>query len=246
MKSERYVEPVNNHLLRAYFDLVYNPVYDFVAAQFATYYRLQSACVDKFEFHDGDDVLCAGVGTGNEVIRVLGTSKNVNIVGVDYSDTALTKAYKKALAWGKEIDVLPMDVQSLEFSTGSFDKVLCLHVMDWVEDDSRATAEIIRVLRDGGQFVITYPSDKENVALGINVLRDSIRHNGNTGRLKSIYKLVSSILLGGIVYLPFLFRPGRKSYSRRDLEAMFAKLTDGYFGIEEYPVYNDFIIYGRK
>jgi len=246
MKSEHYAEPVNNKLLRAYFDLVYNPVYDFIAAQFATYYRLQSACVDKLEFHDGDNVLCAGVGTGNEVIEVLGASKNVNIVGVDYSDTALNKAYRKALAWGKEIEVLPMDVQSLEFNTGSFDKVLCLHVMDWVEDDSRATTEIIRVLRDGGQFVITYPSDKENFSLGINILRDSIRHNGNTGRLKTIYSLFSSILLGGIVYLPLLFRPRRRSYSRRDLETVFSNLTNGDFGIEEYPAYNDFIIYGRK
>ncbi len=246
MKRHNYSPGGKRDLLRTYFDKVYNPVYDFIAARLASYQRLQSACVGKLDFYDGDKVLCAGVGTGNEVVQVLEIGKNVNVVGVDYSDTALRKAYRKALALGKEIEVLPMDVQSLEFRTGSFDEVLCLHVMDWVEDDGKATAEIIRVLKDGGQFVVTYPSDREGVGLGLNVLRDSILHNGDSGRLGMIYSILSSTLLGTIVYLPLLFRPKRKSYSRSQLETVFSRLTDGDFRIEEYPVYNDFIIYGRK
>jgi ubiquinone/menaquinone biosynthesis C-methylase UbiE len=246
MKHQREPEPGNGSLLRTYFDLVYNPVYDLVTAKFATYGRLQSVCVEKFEFHDGDRVLCAGVGTGNEVIQVLGIGKNINVVGVDYSDSALNKAYKKALAWGEKIDVRHMDVQRLEFASGSFDKVLCLHVMDWVEDDNRATAEIIRVLKNGGQFVITYPSDKEDLGLGLSVLRDSIRSNGNSGKLGMLYSILSSAVVGGIVYLPLLFRPKRRAYSRRELESVFSILTEGNFGIEEYPVYSDLIIYGRK
>lgn len=246
MKRHNYSPDGNRNLLRAYFDKVYNPVYDFVAGRLASYQRLQSVCVDKLKFYDGDKVLCAGVGTGNEVVQVLGIGKNVNVVGVDYSDTALRKAYRKALALGKEIEVLPMDVQSLEFRTGSFDEVLCLHVMDWVEDEGKATAEIIRVLKDGGQFVVTYPSDRENISLGFGVLRDSINHNGNSARLRTVYSVLSSIVLGGIVYLPLLFRSKRRSYSRRQLETVFSRLTDGDFRIEEYPVYNDFIIYGRK
>jgi len=237
---------VAKKVLRDYFNLAYNPVYDLITARFATYQRLQRVCVDKLKVNDGDRVLCAGVGTGNEVVQVLDIGKNVNIVGVDYSDTALKKARQKALSCGKEIEVLPMDIQNLEFTTGSFDEVLCLHVMDWVEDEGKATAEIIRVLKHGGQFVITYPSDKENVNLGLNVLKDSMLHNGNSGKLGTIYPLFLSILLGGIIYLPLLFRPKRRSYSRRELETILSEVADGDLQIEEYPVYNDYIVYGRK
>ena len=246
MKPQHYVVSGNRALLRGYFDLVYNPVDDFISARLATYQRLQRACVTKLEFFDGDRVLCAGVGTGNEVVQVFGMGKNVSVVGVDYSDSALEKAYRKAIMLGKRIQVLPMDIQSLKFSTGSFDKVLCLHVMDWVDDDIRATGEIIRVLKDGGQFVITYPSGRESMGQGLNVLWDSIRHNGKSKRFGMLYRIFSTALMGGIVYLPLFFRSKRRSYSREELKKVFFKLTDGNFQIEEYPIYNDFIIYGRK
>ncbi|GAH52079.1 unnamed protein product, partial [marine sediment metagenome] len=50
----------------------------------------------------------------------------------------------------------------------------------------------------------------------------------------------------GIVYLPLLFRPKQKSYSRRELEVMITQLTTADFQIEEDPVYQDFIVYGTK
>ena len=78
-------------LMKAYFDFIYNPVYDFTTAQRVLYHRLQTKCVNKFKFHDGDRVLCAGVGTGNEVVHILKRNKKVSIVGVDYSSSALRK-----------------------------------------------------------------------------------------------------------------------------------------------------------
>jgi len=60
---------IGKKLIRAYFDFVYNPVYDFTIAQLAPYHSLQRTCVDKFEFDDGDKVLCVGVGTSNEANR---------------------------------------------------------------------------------------------------------------------------------------------------------------------------------
>lgn len=139
-----------------------------------------------------------------------------------------------------------MDAQNLEFTTGSFDKVLCLHVMDFIEDKRKTTAEILRVLKRGGQFVITYPSAKEGVKLGANLLRDSIRYNTNSGKYIRVLSGLLSTLSGGIAYIPLIFRPEQKSYSRRELEAIFSELADADFQIEDYPVYHDFIVYGRK
>ena len=234
-------------LMKVYFDFIYNPVYDFTTAQRASYRRLQSTCVHKLEFDDGDKILCIGVGTGNEVIHILRRNSNVSIVGVDYSRTAVQKAYKKALMWGKEIQVFLMDARHLQFAAGSFDKVLCIHVMEFVKENEEVTGEILRVLKDGGRFVITYPSAKEGPKLGISLLSDSVRHSINSGkhRVRALLECLAQMLVG-IVYLPILFRSKRKPYSRSELEAMFAQLTACDFEIEEDNVYQDFIVYGRK
>jgi len=234
-------------LTRVYFDVVYNRVYDFTTGRLNRYRRLQRTCVGKLGLKNHDKVLCVGLGTGNEVLHILRANRNVKIVGVDYSKTALQKAYRKALIRGKEIEALIMDAQRLQFAAGSFDKVLCLHVMDFIEDDREATKEIIRVLKDGGKFVITYPSGKEGPRLGVNLLSDSVRQGIDSGkpRIRALSESLAQILVG-IVYLPLLFRPKRRSYSRGNLEAMLSQLAAGDFQIEEDPIYQDFIVYGTK
>jgi len=233
--------------MQAYFNYAYNVVYDFTTGRLNRYRKLQERCVGKLELNDNDRVLCVGLGTGNEIFRILEINKNLGIVGVDYSHTALHKANRKASALGKKIELLLMDARSLEFPMGSFDKVLCIHVMDFVEENEKVTDEILRVLKDGGQFVVTYPSDKEGARLGFNLLKDAIRHNINSGKhhIRALSESLAQMLVG-IVYLPLLFRPKRKSYSRSELETMITRLTIGDFQIEEDTVYQDFIVYGRK
>jgi len=239
----------SNKLVEIYFDLVYNPIYDLTTAQSSAYRSLQKRCIDKLGFENGDSMLCVGVGTGNEIPYILDRldgNREFEIVGMDTSEKALKRAYQKGLKRGKEIRVSKMDAQNLQYPAESFDKVLCLHVMDFIEDDGKATREIFRVLREGGEFVITYPSDKEGVKLGINLLKDSIGHNINSGKsIRALPPLLARMGLG-IFYLPLLFRSKQKAYSRQDLGAMFTELKPKDFQIEEYPVYNDFIVYGRK
>jgi ubiquinone/menaquinone biosynthesis C-methylase UbiE len=162
-------------LLQAYFNIAYNPVYDFITARFHRYRELQHRCISKLDFKDNDKVLCVGIGTGNEISHVMEMNGKVNIVGIDYSKAALRRAYNKALRLGKKIEALIMDARNLEFAAGSFDKVICLHVMDFIEDSGKVTNEIFRVLKDGGQFVMTYPSGREDPGLGGGLIRDNIR-----------------------------------------------------------------------
>ncbi|MFC2009794.1 class I SAM-dependent methyltransferase [Chloroflexota bacterium] len=234
-------------LVRAYFNFIYNSVYDFTTGKLAAYRELQDRCVNEFKFEDGDEMLCVGVGTGNEIIHILKTNCNVSIVGVDYSETALKKTFQKVLASGKQIEVFNMDAQSLGFEDGSFDKVLCLHVMDFVEDAQKVTSEIIRVLRDQGQFVITYPSDKEGVKLGRNLFKYNIHysHDSKINNIKAFLKSIMQMVVSSI-YLPLLLRSNKKSYSRTRLTALIAGLTEGGFNIDEDVVYQDYIVCGKK
>jgi ubiquinone/menaquinone biosynthesis C-methylase UbiE len=234
-------------LMQTYFNTAYNQVYDFTTARLNRYRKLQERCIGKLELKDNDKVLCVGIGTGNEVFHILEMSRNISITGVDYSSTALCKAYKKALRLGREIDVLIMDARKLEFAAGSFDKVLCIHVMDFIAEDTKVTSEILRVLKKTGQFVITYPSGKEGSKLGFNLLKDGIHSNLVSGkhRIRAFWELITQMVVG-IVYLPLLLRPNKRFYSRSQLEAIVTEATTGDFQIEEDPVYQDFIVYGKK
>ena len=238
---------VAGRLIRAYFDRVYTPLYDFTSSQFPGYGKLQAECLEKLQASDEDRVLCIGLGTGNEVTRLLGTSAGVRIVGADYAPSALLRARKKAAAMGGEITATVMDARHLAFAPESFDRVLCIHVMDFVGEHEKIAREVLRVLRAEGRFVITYPSYREGMRLGLALLKDSVRHHIDSGRHPAMAMLKTlTRALGGIVYLPLMFRPGKRSYSRPELEEMIRGIGVGDCDVEEDTVYNDFIVTGIK
>jgi len=49
------------------------------------------------------------------------------------------------------------DLVSLPLEEGSFDAALCIHVLEHVEDDLRALAELHRVVRPGGWALVSVP-----------------------------------------------------------------------------------------
>ena len=235
-------------LMRLYFDGVYNRAYDLTVARLSPYHRLQAHCLDKLELSGDKSILCVGLGTGNEVLGILarnGTG-HLSLTGVDISMSGLDRASRKAQGRGKEIAALRMDAHRLGFSDGSFDVVICLHLMGFLEDDARATREVFRVLRGGGQFVITYPSGRGGPGLA-----GEIWH-GVWGKLRAgkYTQATEECLAGlgaGMLYMPasLWVRPKQGFYSLSDLKALLSFTPGGYF-IEEDPVYQDFIVYGRK
>ena len=51
------------------------------------------------------------------------------------------------------------DITALPFEDGAFDAILCSHVLEHVEDDRAAMAELARVLRPGGWLLVLVPLD---------------------------------------------------------------------------------------
>jgi len=242
---------LNEKFTRWYFDTVYNPCYDFTTARFGRYRQLQERCLAKLSFSTPGrtgNVLCVGAGTGNEITRILRLDPDAEITAIDYSTRALEKARQKAEAAGKDIKALPMDARQLEFPQGTFERVLCIHVMDFLSDSEAATAEIVRVVKKGGEFVITFPSDNEGPGLGKAFFEDSVSEDKARGRnLTVAYLRATGKLLMGFVYLPLYMRKGKKVYSRPQLEARFKKFGSAIqFDMEEEAVYRDFIVHGTK
>jgi ubiquinone/menaquinone biosynthesis C-methylase UbiE len=123
--------------------------------------------------------------------------------------------------------------------------VVCIHVTDFIQGVREVTSEIVRVLKDGGQFVITYPSKIEGAKLGANIIKDSFYRNVHSGDyIAGFFKFIIQIVLGA-AYMPLVIRK-KKSYAKRELQEMFSSLISGDLQMEEYPAYQDYIVYGRK
>ena len=238
--------PFADKLLQGYFNLVYNPTYDRTVGRFAAYSTLQNRCIDSVEFAEGDRVLCVGVGTGNELGRILGRARGLQITAVDTSANALALAREKALAAGHQVTVLRMDAQRLAFPDDSFDKIVCIHLMDFVPDAEKATSEIMRVLKAEGQFVVTYPCAKEGAELGAQIVSDGVQGNLKAGRFLAACSQLLALLGVGVVFLPLYLRPRRRVYVPEQLSKLFASYRAGALLFSWDLVYVDLIVSGRK
>lgn len=108
----------------------------------------------------GMRVLDAGCGNGRHLHEAFRTP-GIEVVGVDRNRTDLVNAGETLclMAGGEEGRWLTAqaDVTSLPFSNDSFDVVICSEVLEHIEDHRRSVAELVRVLRPGGNLVVTVP-----------------------------------------------------------------------------------------
>jgi SAM-dependent methyltransferase len=59
---------------------------------------------------------------------------------------------------------LQLDLERLELPDGAFDAILCSHVLEHVDDDRAAMAELARVLAPGGWLAVLVPLDLTRTA----------------------------------------------------------------------------------
>ena len=120
---------------------------------------------DRLGLREGDLVLDAGAGFGRHAFEV--ARRGARIVALDYAmdEVVMTRNTFGAMIEGKEIledrftGVLRGDATKLPFATGSFDRVITSEVLEHIQADVDAVAELVRVLRPGGTFACTVPSE---------------------------------------------------------------------------------------
>lgn len=76
----------------------------------------------------------------------LAVNPGLNYVSVDMFDPAADRA---------------ADLTALPFRDASFDFAICSHVLEHIEDDRKAMAELFRVLAPGGRAVVMVPIEME-------------------------------------------------------------------------------------
>lgn len=93
------------------------------------------------------DVGC-GTGKGQESFSQFGT-----VYGVDFSNEALQFSYSRGLR-----RLVRGDAEAIPFLDQSFDTVVSLDTIEHVPSDAAALAEIFRVLKPGGLFLMNVPA----------------------------------------------------------------------------------------
>lgn len=99
-------------------------------------------------------VLDAGCGTGGLLTVLRASRPDLDLVGVEWADTAARRAREKSGA-----GIVRGSVNALPFAAASFDGVVSADVLcHRAVDPMAALAELLRVLRPGGRLVVNMPA----------------------------------------------------------------------------------------
>ena len=104
---------------------------------------------------NGQRVLEVGCGRGDFCIWLAGQYKEASVTGVDFSEAAIATAQKRATLSNCAARFKVEDAEALSFDDTSFDYVISCECMEHVPHPERMAQEIRRVLRPGGQFILT-------------------------------------------------------------------------------------------
>lgn len=116
--------------------------------------RLQRV-YELIEDRSGGTVLDVGCGPGVTVEHLV--KRGFEVYGVDISKEMVTECQK-------QFGHLPAahfsvgKIEALEFPDAFFDVVLCMGVVEYVDDDAVAVKEMVRVTKPGGVIVVTLPN----------------------------------------------------------------------------------------
>lgn len=114
--------------------------------------RLFASLIRKAAIPPEATVVDIGTGTGAN-LRLLKQMGFARVVGIDPSEDAAHWCAEKGLG-----QVQAGDIRALPLADASVDLLLATDVVEHVDDDKQAVAEICRVLRPGGTALITVPA----------------------------------------------------------------------------------------
>jgi SAM-dependent methyltransferase len=117
------------------------------------WYRLRSESVDGWadSLSTGSRVLDVGSASGGNTLLMMDLGLNVS--SLEMADLGVEMQLKKGIA------VVRGDATNLPFESNCFDAVLCLDVLEHIENDLLALSEMLRVLKPGGKFLFSVPED---------------------------------------------------------------------------------------
>ena len=124
---------------------------------------LKSWRIEAIKTLDGK-ILEVGVGTGKNIEYY---PDGLDITAIDFSKKMLEKAKIKAALLNKDIELLLMDAQNMDFPDDTFDTVFTTCVFCSVPNPVKGLIEIRRVCKPGGKIVMVEHIISEKKVLGL-------------------------------------------------------------------------------
>jgi 2-polyprenyl-3-methyl-5-hydroxy-6-metoxy-1,4-benzoquinol methylase len=109
-------------------------------------FELSKSCVNDEKCR----VLDVGCGRGG-LSRLLSETCSCDVVGVDIQKNLL------GLGGNGKLDFLLGDINSLPFSEGSFDVIICVSILEHLLDLNRVLVKLKRLLKVNGTLIVGYP-----------------------------------------------------------------------------------------
>ncbi|MGE0465307.1 MAG: class I SAM-dependent methyltransferase [Steroidobacteraceae bacterium] len=183
-----YVPALGYHFL--------TPLYDAVIGATTRERGFKQALIRQAELNPGQRVLDLASGTGTLAIWIKQHQPLLDVTGVDLDPAMLAIASRKAGAAHIDIRFDRAHSHSLPYPTGHFDRVvssLFFHHLTW-EDKLRTAAELLRVLKPGGELHVADWGRPANVLMrglflmiqcldGFETTRDNV-----AGRLPELFE----------------------------------------------------------
>jgi ubiquinone/menaquinone biosynthesis C-methylase UbiE len=115
---------------------------------------------DRVLFKDARSWVCSKA-EGETLEVAVGTGMNLphyrpgtQLTGIELSPAMLELAKQRAAELGRDVDFQVGDATALQFEDQSFDTVVCTFALCTIPDDAAAVAEVRRVLRPSGRFLL--------------------------------------------------------------------------------------------
>jgi 2-polyprenyl-3-methyl-5-hydroxy-6-metoxy-1,4-benzoquinol methylase len=97
------------------------------------------------------------IGCGRGGFSKYLADQQAKLVAADFSDSAVALA-RKILTGSPNCEAVVEDIQALSFADKTFDRVFSLETLEHVPDSDQGLAELVRVVKPGGQLFITTPN----------------------------------------------------------------------------------------
>ena len=106
----------------------------------------------------GVTMLDAGTGRGDLALYFSRLHPGWNVTGIDVEDDRVARCKEAAeLLRLSNVDFRRLDLLALD-ATEQFDLITCTDVLEHIQDDGRAIANLAHALRPGGHLVLSFPS----------------------------------------------------------------------------------------
>jgi ubiquinone/menaquinone biosynthesis C-methylase UbiE len=116
--------------------------------------------------YSGGKVLEIGCGRGSFALWLHQNAPQFSLTALDFSQSAIDIACERAAKLPSSPLFVQGDAQALPFDDDSFDLILSCECMEHVPDPRQMAREMARVLRSGGGYCLTTPSQLNGMMLG--------------------------------------------------------------------------------